>query len=573
MTIHNSEVVKIFNEMADLLEIQDANPFRVRAYRNAALTIGGLSRNLGDMIAKDEDLTELPGIGEDLANKIKVIIKTGELPQLKALEKKIPAVLSELMKIESLGPKRVKILYKKLHIRKMEDLQKALANKKISKLHGFGKKTEERIQAGIAHIAEYSKRRLLADVIPIVESMTIYLKKINSVKIVECAGSYRRRKETVGDLDFLVVAKNANEVIDHFIHFDEVATVLAHGPTRSTVRLHSGIQVDLRVVAENSYGAALLYFTGSKPHNIAIRKMALKKKLKINEYGVFKGKKAIAGKTEKEVYQQVGLPFIEPELREDQGEIQAAKKNQLPKLITLQNIRGDLHCHTKATDGKNSIEELAQAAIKKGYDYIAITDHSQKLALVHGLKPNDVLQQIKLIDKLNAKFKDFVILKSIELDILENGELDLPNKILKELDLTVCSIHSKFNLSVKKQTERIIRAMDNPYFNILAHPTGRLINKRQQYEVDIEKIMQAAKERSCFLEINSQPDRLDLNDGHCKMAKEIDLKLVISSDSHDISQLDDMKFGVFQARRGWLEAKDVLNTYKLNELKKLLKRN
>lgn len=573
MPIHNSDIARLFNRMADLLEIQNANPFRVRAYRTAALTINGLSRDITEMVKAGEDLTELPGIGEDLAKKIQVIIKTGKFPQLQTIEKRVPAVLSELMRIENLGPKRVKILYKKLHLKSMKDLETALKQGKVRKLRGFGEKTEQRIKAGIFHLREYQKQWLLAEVIPIVNALTTYLKKIPAVQEIECAGSYRRKKGTVGDLDFLITTEKAKSVMQHFIKYDEVAEVLAQGKTRSTVRLHSGIQVDLRVVSQISYGAALFYFTGSKAHNIAIRQMAIKKKLKVNEYGVFKGKRSLVSKTEREVYAAVDLPYIEPELRENRGEIQAAKKHQLPKLIQLKDIRGDLHCHTNATDGTASLEVMAKAAADKGYEYLAITDHSKHLAMVHGLDKKTLLQQIKKIDQLNAKLKNIVILKSIELDILEDGSLDLPDDILKELDLTVCSIHSKFNLSLKKQTERIIRAMDNPFFNILAHPTGRLINKRQQYQIDLEKIMQSAKQRDCILEINGQPDRLDLSDIHCQRAKDLGIKLAISSDAHSINQLNFMSFGIDQARRGWLEKNDVINTYNLIELKKILKRN
>jgi DNA polymerase (family 10) len=435
MAVHNAEIAKIFNQMADLLEIQNANPFRVRAYRNAAMAIYGLSRNVSDLVATDEDLTEIPGIGKDLAGKIKTIVKTGELPQLKAVEKRVPPVLSELMKIESLGPKRIILLHRKLKIRSVKDLQRALEKGKIRKLRGFGKKTEERIKAGIAHLSEYGKRVLLSDAIPIAESLVAYLKKAKGVIAIECAGSYRRKKETVADLDIFATAKKNSPIMDRFINFDEVTQVLSHGSTRSTVRLRSGIQVDLRVVPPKSYGAALVYFTGSKPHNIEIRKIAVKKKLKINEYGVFKGKKYIAGRTEEEVYKQIGLPYIEPELREVRGEIEAAKKGELPKLVTLKDIRGDLHCHTKATDGAHSLEAMVETAAKKGYEYIAITDHSKHLALVHGLTAKDLLHQIKLIDRLNGKSKNIVVLKSIELDILENGSLDLPNCMLNSFQI------------------------------------------------------------------------------------------------------------------------------------------
>lgn len=570
MPIHNIEIAAKFNKLANLLEIEGANPFRVRAYRNAARVISSLSKNVTDLIAEKNDLTELPGIGDDLAEKIQTIVKTGDLPLLKQIEARTPAALNELMRIEGLGPKRIQILYKKLKIKSIKDLKSALEKGRVRKLAGFGSKTEQKILEGIQHLREYGQRTLLAEAFTIAEALMQYLKKIPGVKQVECAGSFRRRKETIGDLDILAVAKEGKKVIDRFIHYDEVAEVLSQGTTRSTVHLHSGIQVDLRVVPEKSYGAALLYFTGSKEHNIAVRKLAVQKKLKMNEYGVFKGKKQIAGSTEKEVYQQVNLPYIEPEMREDHGEIEAAQQNHLPKLITLNDIRGDLHCHTHATDGNASLEAMAKAAETRGYDYIAITDHSKHLTVAHGLDKKALLKQIEAIDKLNEKLSKIVILKSIEVDILEDGSLDLPDDILKELDLTVCSVHSKFNLPPKKQTERIVRAMENPYFTILAHPTGRLINQRQPYQVDFERILQAAKEHGRFLEINSQPERLDLSDTHCKIAKEMGVKLAISTDAHRIEHFAYMPLGIFQARRGWIEKEDVINTRSLKELKKLI---
>lgn len=571
MTIHNSEIAEKFFRLANLLEIEGANPFRVRAYRNAARVILSL-KNVAELIAQGEDLTELPGIGEDLAEKIKIIVKTGELPILKKIEKRIPAILHELMKIEGLGPKRIQMIYKSLGIKNTTDLKNAISKGRLRNLRGFGEKIEQKILQGILHSKQYAKRFKLADAFPIVESLIIYLKKIKTIKQIECAGSFRRRKETVGDLDLLIASGQGKNVIDHFVQFDEVAEIISQGTTRSAVRLHSGMQVDLRVVPEKSYGAALIYFTGSKDHNIAIRKLALQKKLKVNEYGIFKGKKYLADDTEKEMYREVGLAYIEPELREDHGEIAAARENKLPQLITLNDIRGDLHCHTRASDGNASLEELATAAENFGYEYLAITDHSKHLSAARSFDKKALLKQIKAIDALNAKLKKIIILKSIEVDILEDGKLDLPNEVLKELDLTVCAIHSKFNLSAKKQTERIIRAMDNPYFTILAHPTTRLINQREPCELAMERVFVVAKERSCILELNAQPERLDLNYIYCKMAKEAGVKIAICTDAHNVAQFAYMRYGIFEARRGWLEKKDVVNTYSLAELKKFLRR-
>jgi DNA polymerase (family X) len=572
MKVYNQEIAKVFNKLADLLEIEGANPFRVRAYRNAALVISNMSTNLADLVASGADLTELPSIGEDLAQKIKTIVKTGKLPALKEVEKRVPAVLSQLLELQGLGPKRVRILHQKFKIRNVNDLKRAITTGKLQSIKGFGDKIAQTILNSIQHVKEYQQRTRWIEANVIVGPLIAYLKKAPNLSKVEVAGSYRRHKDTVGDLDILAVSKTGKKIIDYFIKYDEVTQVMSQGTTRATVRLRSGIQVDLRVVPAESYGSALLYFTGSKPHNIVLRKMALAKLLKINEYGLFKGKKYIAGKTETEMYQKIGLPYIEPELREDRGEIEAALKNKLPRLLKLSDIRGDLHCHTHLTDGTASLEVMAIAAAEKGYEYLAITDHSQHLTVANGLNKQRLLKQIKAIDKLNEKLNKIVILKSIELDILESGSLDLSDDVLKQLDLTICSIHSHFGLSRSKQTERIIRAMDNPYFNILAHPTGRLIGRREPYDIDMEKIMLAAKERHCFFEVNAQPARLDLNDVYCKMAKELQVKVILSTDAHSVNNFDYMQLGVYQARRGWLQASDVLNTRKLSELKRLLKR-
>ncbi|PNT89541.1 DNA polymerase/3'-5' exonuclease PolX [Coxiella burnetii] len=572
MPVHNPEIAAMLYKLADLLEIRGENPFRIRAYRSAARLIDKLPKSVAEMLKEGEDLTELPGIGAALAEKIKTIVTTGKLPQLDRLEKKMPTALTELLMIEGLGPKRIKILHEKLHIKNLDDLKKELDRGTIRDLHGFGEKTEKLIFIGLKSFTKGKRRMKLADAEKIAVPLLDYLKKAPDIKKVDIAGSFRRRKETVGDLDILAVATKGRKVVDYFTKFEEVLRVISHGTTRSTVFLRSGIQVDLRVVPEKSYGAAMHYFTGSKSHNITIRKMALKRNLKVNEYGVYKGNRQVAGKTEKEFYAFFNMPYIEPELRENRGELEAALKGQLPKLITLKDIRGDLHCHTNATDGKYSLEAMAEAAQTRGYRYMAITDHSKHLSVARGLDKKRLIEQIKMIDKLNGKLKGFTILKGIEVDILENGQLDLPDSILKELDLTVCSVHYKFNLSEKRQTERILRAMDNPYFNILGHPSGRLIGRRDPYSVNIERIIDAVKTNGCLLEINAQPNRLDLDDTHCKMAKDLGIKMVVSTDAHSINQLANIKFGIDTARRGWLEKKDVINTYPLTELKKLLRR-
>lgn len=572
MPIHNHDIADLFEKVADLLEIEGANPFRVRAYRNAARVVTGMSQSLADLVARGEDLTRLVGVGQDLAGKIKEIVQTGGLGLLRELEARTPPALAQLMNVAGLGPKRVHILHEKLGISTTGDLKAAAQGGKIKELKGFGPKIEQLVLEGLAQFSATEKRYKLVTVEPVAESLLQYLKAVPGVESAIVAGSYRRRQETVGDLDVLVTCREACRVMDAFVSYEDVSKVIAQGDTKSAVVLRHGLQVDLRVVPRESYGAALHYFTGSKAHNIAIRHLGVQRGLKINEYGVFRGETRVAGKTEAEVYAMVDLPFIEPELREDRGEIEAARQGRLPRLITLEDIRGDLHAHTRATDGRNTLEEMAQAAKEKGYQYLAITNHSKRVSMAHGHDAKNLAAEMAEIDRLNAKLQGIILLKSIEMDILEDGSLDLPDEILKELDLTVCAVHYHFNLSREAQTERIIRAMDNPYFNILAHPSGRLIQRREPYEVDMERLIQAARERGCFMELDAQPDRLDLIDIHCKLAKDLGVKVAISTDAHSIADLGFMRLGLGQARRGWLEAVDVLNTRPWPELRKLLKR-
>jgi len=572
MPVQNIDIVGIFKKMANLLEIQGANPFRIRSYRNAARNLSNNQRNVSDMIEEGADLTNLPGIGNDLAEKIKEIVKTGSLSKLEEIEAKIPSGLDKLFKISGLGPKRVKALYRNLEVHDLKDLKRAAEKGKIHELKGFGRKMERLILEDLEQMDGKEERIKLVEAEQRAKPLVAYLKKIKGIKEVIVAGSFRRRKETIGDLDILATCENGSKVMDQFTNYEDVRKVISKGKTRSSVVLRSGLQVDLRVLSQDSYGAALHYFTGSKSHNIAIRRLAVKKKIKINEYGVFKKEKRISGKTEKEVYDAVGLAFIEPELRENRGEVEAAQEGRLPVLINLDNLRGDLHTHTTETDGRNRLEEMARAAKDRGYEYLAVTEHSKKVAMAKGLDAKRLKRQIEEIDRLNEKLEGIVLLKGIEVDILKDGSLDLPDEILKELDLTVCSVHYNRNLSQKKQTERIIRAMDNPHFNILAHPTGRLIDEREPYEVDLEKIMEAARDRGCFLEINAHPDRLDLSSRYCKLAKEIGLKVIISTDAHSLTDLDFMRFGVYQARRGWLETEDVINTRSWEQLRKMLQR-
>ena len=572
MLVNNAEIARLFERVADLLEIEDANPFRIRAYRNAARTIRGYSVSMKELLEQGKDLSELRHIGEDLAQKIQEIVDTGDLPILREIEARTPASLGDLLNVPGLGPKRVKALYQQLDICTIEDLRRAVYSGKIYTVKGFGKATVRSIINRLDRSKSVQRRTKWIDAEAIARALQNYLKKCNGVQKVTMAGSFRRGKDTVRDLDILVSAILGTAVMEHLSNYPEVARVISMGDTRSTVLLNVGIQVDVRVIAPESYGAALMYLTGSKQHNIQLRTYAHKLGFKLNEYGLFKNGEMLAGETEKDVYSTLGLCYIEPELRENTGEIVAALNKSLPKLIQEQDIRGDLHCHTDASDGHSSLKSMVEGARKKGYNYLSINDHSQRLTVAHGLDKARLLQQLKEIDQLNKQLTDFVILKSVEVDILEDGSLDFPDSILKKLDFTVCAIHHAFNLSEEKQTRRIIRAMDNPYFNILAHPTGRLINQRAAYNINMQEIMLAAKQRGCILELNAQADRLDLNDVDCKLAKELGVKLVISTDAHSQDDLDSIRLGVSQARRGWLEVQDVLNTQPLIQLMQRLKR-
>ena len=571
MTVHNAEVATAFEEMADLLEIEGANPFRVRAYRFAARTLRDLPAEVAEMVTKGEDLTSLPGIGDDLAGKIKEILATGTAAALEAQRKRVPATLTELLRIPGLGPKRVKTLAHELKIRSLSELQTAAQAGRVRTLAGFGEKTEQHILDALATRLAEAPRVQRAVAIPSAEALVAYLEQSSGVSRVIAAGSYRRGLETIGDLDILVTAPAGRAVMDRFVAYQEVRDVLAHGATKSSVRLQSGLQVDLRVVPQESYGAALLYFTGSKSHNVVLRQLAHQRGLKLNEYCVFRGDKPIAGETEESVYASLGLPWIPPELREGRGEIDAAKAGRLPHLVDLQDLKGDLHAHTRATDGRNSLQEMAEAARLRGLRYFAITDHSRRLTMAKGLDSARLLQQTEAIDRLNATLSGITILKGIEVDILEDGNLDLPDEVLGRLDLVVGAVHSRFNLSNRRQTERIMKAMDHPHFSILAHPSGRLIGRREPYEVDMLRIIRKARERRCFLEINAHPERLDLTDIHCRMAKEEGVLLAVNTDAHSMLDLENARFGVGQARRGWLEKTDVLNTRPYAELRKLLK--
>ncbi len=562
--VHNADIARAFDEIADLLELRDENPFRVRAYRNAARVVGELRLDIAATLAEGRELPKLPGIGEDLLAKMREIAATGSCKLLGELRRKFPAGVTELLTLPGLGPKRVRLLHDK-RIDSIAALERAARAGRLRGIAGFGEKTESRVLEAAAEHLSKARRFKLADAAQYAEP---YARHLGAV----IAGSYRRMKETVGDVDFLVCSDRPAQAVERFVSYGEVKEVRAQGTTRAAVVLACGLPVDLRVVPRESFGAALHYFTGSKAHNIAVRKLGIERGLKINEYGVWRGNKRIAGDTEKSVYAAVGLPYIEPELREEMGELEAARRGELPRLVELADLRGDLHAHTRATDGRGTLREMALAAKARGLEYLAITEHSRRVAMAHGLDPVRLARQIDEIERLNGELAGIKLLRGIEVDILEDGSLDLPDPILSRLDLVVGAVHSKFDLPRARQTERILAAMDNPYFSILAHPTGRLLEARAPSELDMLAVMRKARARGIALELNAHPDRLDLSDVHCRMAKDEGVRVAISTDAHSMDGLDALRYGVGQARRGWLEKADVLNARPLAELRRLIAR-
>jgi DNA polymerase (family X) len=568
MPVQNAEIAAMFDQTADLLEIHGENQFRVRAYRRAARTIEGLPKSVRTLLSAGTDLSELPGIGKDLAGKIADILKNGRFKLLESLKNKLPGDLGDIAALPGLGPKRVKLLYEKLRVRTLDDLRRVIKNGRLRELGGFGPTIAKKLSIALGK-PPAERRFKLSMAEAEADALVAFLRDGGRAVV---AGSYRRRRDTVGDLDVVVTAKDGDAVGNKLVRYENVAEVLAHGPTRTTVILRSGLQVDVRAVPEESYGAALLYFTGSKAHNIALRSLANERGWKLNEYGLFAGKRRIAGASEEGVYRKLALAFIPPELREDRGEIALAKAHKLPRLVTLADIRGDLHVHSDWTDGTAPIATMAAGAQAMGYEYIALTDHSRRVAMAHGLDPARLSRQIREVDRLNKKLRGFTILKGIEVDILKDGRLDLPDSILSQLDVVVASVHSFFDLPRKVQTDRIVRAMENRHVSILGHPTGRLIGERDAYEINMEQIISAAHDLECFLEINAEPERLDLNDIHAHAAKFAGVKVAISTDAHSVDAFQFMRFGVDQARRGWLTANDVLNTRSLSGLRKVLTR-
>jgi len=570
----NKELAKIFYEIAEYLEMEGVK-FKPYAYQKAAITLETLKEDVEKIYQKGgtEALKKIPGIGESMAKKIEEYLKTGKIKYYEKFKKKIPIDLSEIISIEGMGPKKAKILYQKLGIKSVEDLEKAAKAHKIAPLFGFGEKTEKNILEGIEFFKKSKGRFLLGEILPKVKEIWEKLRNLKEVEKVDVAGSIRRMKETIGDVDFLVISNKPEKVMDFFVSLPGVEKIWGKGETKSSVRMREGFDMDLRVLPKRSYGAALQYFTGSKEHNIALRKIAIEKGLKLSEYGLFKGEKMLAGEKEEEIYQKLGMEWIPPELRENRGEIQAAIERNLPKLINLKDIKGDLHCHSKWDGGANSIEEIAKMAMKRGYEYIGIADHTKFLKIEHGLNEREIEKRNKEIDKLNQKFRGKIkILKGCEANIMPDGSIDLSQKCLKKLDFVIAGVHSKFKMTKKEMTERIIKAMKNPQVDIISHPSGRIIQKRDEYEIDFERILKVAKETGTILEINSYPERLDLNDINIKRAKEIGIKLIINTDAHHIDQMRFMEYGIAQARRGWAEKKDIVNCLPLEKILSFLKR-
>jgi DNA polymerase (family 10) len=587
----NADIAAAFDHVADLLEYQGANVFRVRAYRNAARTINGMVESLAAVRTDaGRSLNDLEGIGNDLAGKIATLLDTGKLPLLEELAREVPAVVFELMRVPGLGPKKVKALVDGLGIDSLDALEAACREGRVADVKGFGAKTQAAILDNIAFARSTDHARLLwADADAIVRPLVEWMRECPAARRVEGAGSWRRGRETVGDLDLVVDADDAAAVMDHLQRWRETSAVLVRGDTKTSIRGPRGVQVDLRVVDHGSFGAALQYFTGSKEHNVRLRSRARDQGLTINEYGVFRiaaagdgdGRpphaESLAGRTEEEVYRAVGLPWIPPELREGTDEIRRAEAGTLPRLVELADIRGDLHMHTTATDGEDTLAEMVRAAIARGLAYIAITDHGQRVTMARGLDRTRLLRQWGEIDRLNESLAEdgkppIVVLKGIEVDMLEKGGLDLPDEVLERADWVVASLHYGQNQPRDRITARIVEAIENPHVSVIGHPTGRLINRRPPYDVDIEAVIEAAARTGTFLEINANPWRLDLDDRLAAAAKAAGVKLVISTDAHSTQGLDVMRCGILQARRAGLEADDVANTRTLAQLRKLMKR-
>ncbi len=565
----NQELARIFYDISRYLKMEEVE-FKPRAYQKAALTIEELDENIKDIYKKGglKALKDISGIGESIAEKIEEYIKTGKIKYYEDFKKKLPLKLGELTSVEGMGPRKAKILYRELGVSDLKSLEKAAKAEKIRNLDGFGEKTEKNILEGIKFVKKNKGRFLLGDIMPVVKDVLRNLEKLKEVEKIDVAGSVRRMKETVGDVDILLFSKKPKKTMAYFTSMEGVVKVWGKGNTRSSVRTEEGMNIDLRIVPKKSYGSALQYFTGSKDHNIQTRKIAMDKGLKLNEYGVFKGSKQIAGASEKEVYEAIGLSFFEPELRRGEGEIESALSGKLPKVIGYKDIKGDLHCHSDWNGGASSIKEIADKAFEMGYEYVGIADHTKFLKIENGLDEKELEKRNKEIDKLNKKSK-IKILKGCEANILNDGSVDIEDSSLGQLDFVIAGVHSSFKM--ENMTERMVKAMENPHVDIISHPTGRLIQKRDEYNIDIDRILKAAKRTKTILEINSHPLRLDLKDVYIKKAKELGVKMIINTDAHQIDQMRFIEYGIGQAKRGWAEKKDIINTYSLNKFLKALK--
>jgi len=571
--MRNQEIAKIFYNIANHLKMEEVD-FKPFAYQRAAGSIESLEENIDDIYNKEglKGLEKITGIGKNIALKIEEYLKTDKIETWERIKKRLPIKLDEIIRVEGMGPRKALVLFKKLKVKNLKDLEKAAKSHKIALLEGFGEKTEKNILEGIAFLKRDKGRFLLGSIIPVVEDVVKKLGKIKEIQKISVAGSVRRMKETIGDVDILVASKNPKEVMDFFVSLPGVVKVWSRGSTRSSIRMKDGFDMDLRVVPEKSYGSALQYFTGSKEHNIATRRIAISKGLKLNEYGVFKGSKMIAGKTEKEVYEAIGLDFIVPEMRTDSGEVELALKKKLPKIIEYNDILGDLHCHSDWNGGADSIRKMAEKARKMGYKYLGIADHTKFLRIEHGLDEKQLVRQRKEIDKLNNKLgSKFRVLQGCESNILNDGSIDIKDEALAKLDYAIAGIHSSMKMDRKRMTERLIRAIRNPHVDIISHPTGRLLQKRDEYQIDFDKILRIAKETGTILEINSSPFRLDLKDIYIRRAKEMGVKMIINTDAHQQVQMELMNLGIAQARRGWAEKKDIINAQPLNKLLKYFK--
>jgi len=581
MPSNNIQLAKVFFEIANYLEVEGVS-FKPYAYRKVALSLESLKEDVGEIYRNRgiKALKEIPGVGEGIAKGIEEYLKFGKIKHFEELKKRLPLKVDELLKVESLGPKKIKVLYQKLGIKNLKDLGKAAKSHQISPLFGFGEKTEKNILQGLEFLKRSTGRFLLGEIMPTVKMVEKQLGERKEIKEISVAGSVRRQKETIGDIDILVVSTDPKKTADFFVKFPEVEKIWANGTTKCSVRFSAlggsasggkqGFDVDLRMVPQKSFGSALQYFTGSKEHNIATRKIAIEKGLKLSEYGVFKGKKQIAGKTEQEVYKAIGLPFIAPEMREDDGEIQAALNNSLPVLVEQKDIKGDLHCHSNWDGGKNSIEEMARSAMDLGYEYIGISDHTKFLRIENGLDEKQLLKQHEAIKKINEGFRveglGFRVLHGCEANVLNDGSIDIKDEVLEKLDYVIAGVHSSLKMPRQEMTQRIIKAMENPNVDIISHPTGRLIGRRDEYQMDFDKVMEVAKKTGTILEINSQPKRLDLNGFNVRRVKAKGIKMIINTDSHQVSHLNLMEYGIGQARKGWADKSDIINTLSVEKL-------